>query len=83
LILDNGGDFTSKEFIDLCSKHGIKRQLSTTRTPQQNGVVERKNKMVHEMAKTMLKDSKLKDIFWVQLVHTIVHIQKKGMLRNK
>jgi transposase InsO family protein len=31
--LDNGGDFTSKEFMDLCSKHGIKRQFSISRTP--------------------------------------------------
>jgi transposase InsO family protein len=29
----NGGDFTSKKFIDLCSKHEIKRQFSTTGTP--------------------------------------------------
>jgi transposase InsO family protein len=30
---DNGGDFTSNEFMDYCTKHGIKRQLSVTRTP--------------------------------------------------
>jgi hypothetical protein len=34
------------------------------------------------MAKTMLMDSKLEDIFWVQAMHIIVHIQNKGMLRN-
>jgi hypothetical protein len=33
-------------------------------TPQQNGVVERKNGTVQEMAQTMLMDSKLTDIFW-------------------
>jgi transposase InsO family protein len=31
---DNGGDFTSKEFMDYCRKHGIKRQLFVSRTPQ-------------------------------------------------
>jgi transposase InsO family protein len=36
---DNGGDFTSKEFMDYCNNHGIKRQFSVARTPQQNGVV--------------------------------------------
>jgi transposase InsO family protein len=82
LRLDNGGEFTSKEFIDLCSEHGIKRQFSTAMTPQQNGVVERKNRSVQEMVRTMLKDSKMKDIFWVQAVHTTVHIQNKGMLIN-
>jgi transposase InsO family protein len=43
---DNGGEFTSKEFMDYCSNHGIKRQFSIARTPQQNGVVERKNMTV-------------------------------------
>jgi transposase InsO family protein len=46
------------------SSHGIKREFSIARTPQQNGVVERKNKTVQEMARTMLMDSKLTDIFW-------------------
>jgi hypothetical protein len=64
LILDNGGEFTSKEFMDNCNSHGIKRQFSVARTPQQNGVVERKNVTAQELAQTMLMDSKLTDIFW-------------------
>jgi transposase InsO family protein len=46
LISDNGGEFTSKEFMDYCNMHGIKRQFFVTRTPQQNGVVERKKKTI-------------------------------------
>jgi transposase InsO family protein len=79
---DNGGEFTSKEFLEFCSEHRIKRKFSVARTPQQNGVVERKNRTVQKMAKTMLMDSKLTDVFWVQAVHTTVHIQNRGMLRN-
>jgi hypothetical protein len=79
---DNGGEFTSKEFMDFCSKHGIKRQFFVARTPQQNGVVERKNMTVQEMARTMLMDSKLTDVFWTHAVHTTVHIQNRVMLRN-
>jgi hypothetical protein len=82
LRFDNGGEFTSKEFMDYCSKHGIKRKFSIARTPQQNGVVERKNKTVQEMAQTMLMDSKLTDIFWTHAVHTTVHIQNRVMLKN-
>jgi transposase InsO family protein len=52
LRYDNGGEFTSKEFMDYCSRHGIKRQFFVARTPQQNGVVERKNMTVQEMADT-------------------------------
>jgi hypothetical protein len=68
--------------MDYCNNHGIKRQFSVARTPQQNGVVERKNKTVQEMARTMIMDSKLTDIFWTQAVHTIVHIQNRVMIIN-
>jgi hypothetical protein len=61
---DNGGEFTSKEFMDYYSSHGIKRKLFFARTPQQKGVVERKNRKVQEMVRTMLMHSKLTDIFW-------------------
>jgi transposase InsO family protein len=47
---DNGGDFTSKDFMDYCNIHGIKRKFFVVGTPQQNGVVERKNRTVQEMA---------------------------------
>jgi transposase InsO family protein len=82
LRLDNGGELTSKEFMDYCSNHGIKRQFSIAKTPQQNGVVERKIRIVQEMAQTMIMDSKLTDIFWTHAVHTTVHIQNRVMLRN-
>jgi transposase InsO family protein len=68
--------------MDLCHEHGIKRQFYVARTPQQNGFIERKNRTIQEMSQTMLMESKLTDIFWVQAVHTTVHIQNKGMLRN-
>jgi transposase InsO family protein len=79
---DNGGEFISKEFMEFCEEHGIKRQFSIAMTPQQNGVVERKNIIVLEMDKIMLKDSKLSNIFWGQSVHIVVHILNKGILRN-
>jgi transposase InsO family protein len=82
LRYDNGGEFTSKEFMNYCSNHGIKGQFFIAMTPQQNGVVERKNIIVQEMDRTMLMDSKLTDIFWTQAMHTTVHIQNRVMLRN-
>jgi transposase InsO family protein len=78
----NGVEFTSKEFMDFYNKHGIKRQFSVARKPQQNGVVKRKNMIVQEMARTMLMDSKLTNIFWLHAMHTTIHIQNKLMLRN-
>jgi transposase InsO family protein len=38
----NGGEFTSKKFMDFYREHGIKRQFSAARMPQQNQVIERK-----------------------------------------
>jgi transposase InsO family protein len=43
----NGREFTSKEFMDYYNSDRIKRQFSVARTPQQNGVFERKNMTVH------------------------------------
>jgi transposase InsO family protein len=44
--LDKGGEFMSSDFKEFCDKHGIKREYTILRTPQQNGVVERKNRTV-------------------------------------
>ena len=65
-----------------CANKGIQRQLSTARTPQQNRVVERKNKIVLEMAKTMIQEAKLDDKYWGQAVPTVVHILNRGLLRT-
>jgi hypothetical protein len=79
----NGGEFVSKEFNKYCDDNGIKRHFSVTETPQQNGVVERKNRIVMEMARTMLNESKLSNIRWPQAVHIVVHILNRSLLRNK
>ena len=60
---DRGGEFTSDEFFDFCEQYGIKRQFSTARTPQQNGVVERMNRIVQQMARAMLDESRTPTTF--------------------
>ena len=54
---DRGGEFTSNEFFDFCEENGIRREFSTAITPQQNGVVERMNRKVQQMARAMLDES--------------------------
>jgi len=76
-LRSDNGDFTTKEFMEFCEDHGIKRQFSAARTPHKNGVVERKNRTLQDMARTMLKYSKLINIFWVQEIHTVIHILNK------
>nr|GEU70351.1 ribonuclease H-like domain-containing protein [Tanacetum cinerariifolium] len=51
---DNGGEFRNKEINDFCSQKGIKREFSNARTPQQNGVAERRNRTLIEAARTMV-----------------------------
>ena len=78
---DNGGEFTSNEFNEFCEGHEIKRQFSVAKTPQQNGVVERKNRTVQEATRTMLNEVKLSDSFWREVVYTVVYILNRGKLR--
>ena len=56
--------------------------FSITETPKQNGVVERKNRTIMEMPRTMLNESKLSNVLWPQVVHTVVHILNRSLLRN-
>jgi transposase InsO family protein len=56
---DNGGEYTSKEFVNYCKDVGIKRELTTPYNPQQNGVAERKNRTIMEAVKTMIHDQDL------------------------
>ncbi|GJZ60544.1 putative ribonuclease H-like domain-containing protein [Tanacetum coccineum] len=60
---DNGTEFKNREMNELCGLKGIKREFSVARTPQQNGVAERKNKTLIEAARTMLADSLLPTVF--------------------
>ncbi|KAJ0455006.1 putative RNA-directed DNA polymerase [Helianthus annuus] len=55
LRTDRGGEFMSNEFIDYCQQEGIKRQTTAPYTPQQNGVVERRNRTVMGMTWSLLK----------------------------
>ena len=60
---DNGGEFTSNEFKDLCKESRNKREFSTPYNPQQNGVAKRKNRIIMEAARAMLHDQDLPCIY--------------------
>nr|GEY74670.1 putative ribonuclease H-like domain-containing protein [Tanacetum cinerariifolium] len=79
---DNRGEFRNKEMDDFCSQKGIKREFSNARTPQRNGVAERRNMTLIEAARTMLADAKLPVTFWAEVVNTAFYVQNK-VLVNK
>ena len=51
---DHGKEFENAKFEAFCNEHGIKKEFSTLKTPQQNEVVEKKNRVIQEMARVML-----------------------------
>lgn len=77
LRFDQGGEFNLNEFFDFYEEHGIRREFSTTRTPQQNGVVERMNKTVQQMARAMLDESGALATFWGEAAFAAVTILNK------
>ena len=61
---DNGGEFTLNEFKELCKESGIKREFSTPYNPQQNGIMEWKNRTIMEATRVMLHDQYLPMHLW-------------------
>lgn len=74
---DRGGEFTSNEFGEFCKPNGITRQLTTAYTPQQNGVVERKNRIVMNLVRCMLTEKQVPKAFWQEVVRWCVHVLNK------
>nr|GEV18951.1 hypothetical protein [Tanacetum cinerariifolium] len=79
---DNGGEFRNKEMNDFCSQKEIKREFSNARTPQQNGVAERRNKTLIEAARTMLADAKLPVTFWAEAVNIACYVQNRVIVNK-
>ena len=65
---DNGGEYTSHAFKNHLMKHGIVHQTSCPYTPQQNGVAERKNRHLMEVARSMMFHSNVPKRFWSDAV---------------
>ncbi|GJV18563.1 putative ribonuclease H-like domain-containing protein [Tanacetum coccineum] len=79
---DNGTEFKNHAMNEFCAKKGIKREFSVARTPQQNGVAERKNRTLIEAARTMLADSLLPIPFWAEAVNTACYVLNRILVTN-
>ncbi|GKB70664.1 putative ribonuclease H-like domain-containing protein [Tanacetum coccineum] len=77
---DNGTEFKNHAMNEFCAKKGIKREFSVARTPQQNGVVERKNRTLIEAARTMLANSLLPIPFWAEAVNTACYVLNRVLV---
>ncbi|XP_020415606.1 uncharacterized protein LOC109948093 [Prunus persica] len=79
---DHGSEFENSQFLKFCEEMGIKHEFSAPITPQQNGVVERKNRVLVEMARVMLNSKNLAKHFWVEAVSTACYISNRVFLRS-
>jgi transposase InsO family protein len=67
---DNGTKFKNTQVEGFLDEEGIKHEFLTLYTSQQNGVVERKNRILIDMARTMLDEYTTLDLFWCDAVNT-------------
>nr|GEV96640.1 hypothetical protein [Tanacetum cinerariifolium] len=74
---DNRTEFKNSDLNQFCGLKGIKREFSVPRTPQQNGIAERKNRTLIEAARTMLADLLLPIPFWAEAVNTACYVQNR------
>nr|ABA95820.1 retrotransposon protein, putative, unclassified [Oryza sativa Japonica Group] len=75
---DQGGEYISKEFEKYCENAGIRRQLTAGYSTQQNGVAERKNRTINDMANSMLQDKGMPKSFWAEAVNTAIYILNRS-----
>ena len=79
---DNGTEFNNAILNEFCTDKGISRKFSAPRTPQQIGVVERKNRTLIEAARTMLNEAKLPLYFWDEAVNTACYTQNRTLINK-
>ncbi|GJX55560.1 retrovirus-related pol polyprotein from transposon TNT 1-94 [Tanacetum coccineum] len=79
---DHGREFDNEvQFREFCNANGITHNFSAPRTPQSNGMVERKNKTLQEMSRTMLNEQSLPQKFWCNAVDTSTYILNRILIR--
>ncbi|GJZ53197.1 retrovirus-related pol polyprotein from transposon TNT 1-94 [Tanacetum coccineum] len=82
IVDDYSREFDNEvQFGEFCNANGITHNFSAPCTPQSNGVVERKNKTLQEMSRTMLNEQSLPQKFWCNAVDTSTYILNRILIR--
>ncbi|GJU18899.1 retrovirus-related pol polyprotein from transposon TNT 1-94 [Tanacetum coccineum] len=80
---DHGREFDNEvQFGKYCDLNGISHNFSAPRTPQSNGVVERKNRTLQEMSRTMLNEQSIPQKFWCNAIDTSTYIINRVSIRR-
>ncbi|GJZ86945.1 retrovirus-related pol polyprotein from transposon TNT 1-94 [Tanacetum coccineum] len=77
---DKGKEFLNKALHAYFAQEGIENQTSTARTPEQNGVVKRRNRTLVEAARTMLSATKVPLFFWAKTIATTCFTQNRSLV---
>ncbi|GJT57934.1 retrovirus-related pol polyprotein from transposon TNT 1-94 [Tanacetum coccineum] len=80
---DNGTEFKNEKLRVFYAKLGIVHKTSIARTPQQNGVVERRNRTLVEAARTMLIFSKAPEFLWAEAIATACFTQNRSIVHTR
>ena len=79
---DHGSEFDTLLFENFCNENEIIHNFLALGTPQQNAIVERKNRTLKEMACTMLCENSLSRYFWTEAINTISYILNRALVRS-
>jgi hypothetical protein len=82
LQIDNGGEYVNHEILNPFLEDGIQLQHMVPYTPQQNGVAERKNRSMKEMASCMLHAKSVPHRLWDETLNCETYIQNKSLHRS-
>ena len=74
---DGGKEYFSDKFNSYLQGEGIRRELSCQYTPQQNGSAERKNQQIIEVARAMIREKHMPDLYWAEAASTAVYLMNQ------
>ena len=80
-ISDHGKEFENTKLATFCNDQGTHQEFSSPKTPQQNVIVEQKNRVVQEMAHVRLQNKKMPKSFWGEAVNTACHTLNRVYFR--
>lgn len=79
---NRGGEFTSTKFEKFCKENEIRRPLTASYTPQQNGVAEQRNQTIINMARSMMKTKKMPKEFWAKAMDCATYLLNRCPTRK-
>ncbi|WVY95704.1 hypothetical protein V8G54_027855 [Vigna mungo] len=74
LRTDGDGEYTSREFKHFCKENGIVHEVTAPHTPQHNGLAERRNRTILNMARCMIKEKSVARFLWGEAVATSAYV---------